>query len=133
MVNLYRRRCCWQHVLLAWILSKHSEGVRGVRVDRWRWQLAHFLEYLPASVDAAIATLAVLSFQGTWEEYFTALVIIKDEALRTLPIALLMFNDKYATNYSWVFSASIIALIPTIILYIIFQKDSYRVDLTKAE
>lgn len=77
--------------------------------------------YLPQSLPA-IGTLAVLSFQGTWEEYFTALVIIKDEAMRTLPIALLMFNDKYATNYGWVFAASIIALIPTVILYVIFQK-----------
>ncbi|WP_337099744.1 carbohydrate ABC transporter permease [Paenibacillus sp. YIM B09110] len=100
------------------IPKEYEESVLIDGGGNWRifWNI-----YLPQSMPA-IATLAVLSFQGTWEEYFTALVIIKDEAMRTLPIALLMFNDKYATNYSWVFAASIIALIPTVLLYIIFQK-----------
>jgi len=77
--------------------------------------------YLPQSLPA-IGTLAIFSFQGTWEEYFTALVILKKESLRTLPIALQAFNDKYATNYAQVFAASIIALLPVILVYLIFQK-----------
>lgn len=100
------------------IPKEYEESVLIDGGGNWRifWNI-----YLPQSLPA-IGTLAVLSFQGTWEEYFTALVIIKDEAMRTLPIALLMFNDKYATNYGWVFAASIIALIPTVLLYVVFQK-----------
>lgn len=100
------------------IPKEYEESVLIDGGGNWRifWNI-----YLPQSLPA-IGTLAVLSFQGTWEEYFTALVIIKDEAMRTLPIALLMFNDKYATNYGWVFAASIIALIPTVFLYVVFQK-----------
>lgn len=100
------------------IPKEYEESVLIDGGGNWRifWNI-----YLPQSLPA-IGTLAVLIFQGTWEEYFTALVIIKDEAMRTLPIALLMFNDKYATNYGWVFAASVIALIPTVTLYMIFQK-----------
>ncbi|QMV41247.1 carbohydrate ABC transporter permease [Cohnella cholangitidis] len=77
--------------------------------------------YLPLSLPA-MGTLAIFIFQGTWEEYFLALTIIKSEALRTLPIAILMFNDKYATNYGQIFAASIIALLPVILIYVVFQK-----------
>jgi multiple sugar transport system permease protein len=77
--------------------------------------------YLPLSFPA-MGTLAIFIFQGTWEEYFLALTIIKSEALRTLPIAILMFNDKYATNYGQIFAASMIALLPVILIYVIFQK-----------
>jgi multiple sugar transport system permease protein len=77
--------------------------------------------YLPQSLPA-MGTLAIFIFQGTWEEYFLALTLIKSEALRTLPIAILMFNDKYATNYGQIFAASIIALLPVILLYMTFQK-----------
>ncbi|WP_438432398.1 carbohydrate ABC transporter permease [Gorillibacterium sp. sgz500922] len=84
------------------------------------WRI-FFNIYLPQSLPA-IGTLAIFSFQGTWEEYFTALVILKTEALRTLPIALQAFNDKYATNYSQVFAASLIALLPVILVYLVFQK-----------
>jgi multiple sugar transport system permease protein len=77
--------------------------------------------YLPLSLPA-MGTLAIFIFQATWEEYFLALTIIKSEALRTLPIAILMFNDKYATNYGQIFAASMIALLPVIVIYVIFQK-----------
>lgn len=77
--------------------------------------------YLPLSLPA-MGTLAIFIFQGTWEEYFLALTIIKSEGLRTLPIAILMFNDKYATNYGQIFAASMIALLPVILIYVAFQK-----------
>ncbi|MFD2671327.1 carbohydrate ABC transporter permease [Marinicrinis sediminis] len=77
--------------------------------------------YLPQSLPA-IGTLAIFSFNGTWDEFFLALTLIKDEAKRTLPVALQMFYDKHATNYGWAFAASIIALFPVIAIYITFQK-----------
>lgn len=77
--------------------------------------------YLPQSLPA-LGTLAIFAFQGTWEEYFLALTLIKDEAKRTLPIALMLFQGKHSTNYGWVFSASVIAVIPVLTIYIIFQK-----------
>ncbi|WP_425437257.1 carbohydrate ABC transporter permease [Melghirimyces profundicolus] len=77
--------------------------------------------YLPLS-RPALGTLAIFSFAGTWDEYFVALAIIKDEALRTLPIALMMFQGKYASNWGWIFAASIIVILPVMIIYIIFQK-----------
>ncbi|WP_233531682.1 carbohydrate ABC transporter permease [Paenibacillus alkalitolerans] len=77
--------------------------------------------YLPQSLPA-MGTLAIFIFQGTWEEYFLALTLIKSEALRTLPIAIMMFNDKYATNYGQIFAASMIALLPVILIYVTFQK-----------
>ncbi|MEH7222279.1 carbohydrate ABC transporter permease [Bacillus sp. JJ1566] len=77
--------------------------------------------YLPLA-KPALATQAIFAFSGTWDEYFVALTIIKDEAMRTLPIALMMFQGKYATNWAWIFAASIIAILPVIIIYIVFQK-----------
>lgn len=77
--------------------------------------------YLPQSLPA-MGTLAIFIFQGTWEEYFLALTLIKSEELRTLPIAIMMFNDKYATNYGQIFAASMIALLPVMLIYMTFQK-----------
>ncbi|WP_332693545.1 carbohydrate ABC transporter permease [Halalkalibacter lacteus] len=77
--------------------------------------------YLPLS-KPALGTMAIFAFSGTWDEYFVALTIIKDEAMRTLPIALMMFQGQHASNWSLVFAASIIAILPVMIVYIIFQK-----------
>ncbi|WP_040950547.1 carbohydrate ABC transporter permease [Gorillibacterium massiliense] len=77
--------------------------------------------YLPMS-KPAIGTMAIFSFMGTWQEFFTALVILKTGIKRTLPIAFQMLNDQFATNYGWVFAAAIIMLIPVMLIYVIFQK-----------
>lgn len=77
--------------------------------------------YLPLS-KPALGTMAIFAFSGTWDEYFVALTIIKDEAMRTLPIALMMFQGQYASNWAWIFAASVIALLPIIVIYVFFQK-----------
>ncbi|MGX7418589.1 carbohydrate ABC transporter permease [Carnobacterium gallinarum] len=70
----------------------------------------------------SIATLAILSFMGTWDEFFSALTIIKTDAKRTLPIAIRLFQGQNATQWGLVFAAALIALIPILIIYITFQK-----------
>jgi multiple sugar transport system permease protein len=70
----------------------------------------------------ALATVAIFSFLGAWDEYLLALVLITDPAKRTLPIAIAQFHGMHATNYSLVFAASIIALIPGLLLFAFFQR-----------
>ncbi|GGG04192.1 carbohydrate ABC transporter permease [Paenibacillus abyssi] len=100
------------------IPKEYEESVLIDGGGNWRifWHI-----YLPQSLPA-MGTLAIFIFQGTWEEYFLALTLIKSEALRTLPIAIMMFNDKYATNYGQIFAASLIALLPVMVIYMTFQK-----------
>jgi multiple sugar transport system permease protein len=77
--------------------------------------------YIPLSLPA-LGTLAIFSFQATWDEYFTALTILKTESSRTLPIALQLLFGKYASDWGLIFAASIIVLLPVIIVYMAFQK-----------
>ncbi|MDF2479174.1 MAG: ABC-type transporter, integral rane subunit [Sphingobacterium sp.] len=85
-----------------------------------RWTIFRHI-YLPMS-KPAIATQAIFAFMGSWDEFFVALTLIKTESKRTLPIALQMFQGVHGTEWGLFFSASLIALIPSIIIFIIFQK-----------
>lgn len=77
---------------------------------------------LPLSAPA-IGTMTIFSFQGFWEEYFTAKVLVgSNEAMITLPLLLQRLNAQHGTRWEWVFAASIIAMIPILILFVIFQK-----------
>ncbi|RSK28901.1 carbohydrate ABC transporter permease [Bacillus sp. HMF5848] len=100
------------------IPREYEESILMDGGGNWRifWNI-----YLPLS-KPALGTMAIFAFSGTWDEYFVALTIIKDEVMRTLPIALMMFQGKYASNWAWIFAASIIAILPVMIIYIIFQK-----------
>lgn len=71
----------------------------------------------------AIGTMGIFALQGFWEEYFTAKILVGgSEDMITLPLLLQRLNGEHATRWEWVFAASILALIPIIILFIIFQR-----------
>jgi len=77
---------------------------------------------LPLSTPA-IGTMSIFAFQGFWEEYFTAKVLVgANEKMITLPLLLQRLNGEHSTRWEWVFSASILALIPVIVIFILSQK-----------
>ncbi|MBK8028925.1 MAG: hypothetical protein IPK17_05335 [Chloroflexi bacterium] len=45
-----------------------------------------------------------------------------DESLRTLPIAIANFRGQHASNWGLVFAGSLTAVIPTVILFVVFQR-----------
>ncbi|AVR01167.1 ABC transporter permease [Oceanobacillus iheyensis] len=76
---------------------------------------------LPLSVPA-LATVTILAFLRSWNEFVFALVFINDSALKTLPLSLAVFSDGFSTDYGLTMAAMTIAVIPTIIMYILFQE-----------
>ena len=71
----------------------------------------------------AIGTIGIFALQGFWEEYFTAKVLVgANESMITLPLLLQRLYGEHSTRWEWIFAASIISLIPVIILFIISQK-----------
>jgi multiple sugar transport system permease protein len=70
----------------------------------------------------ALATCAIFAFLGTWDEYAWALTTLNDTDVRTLPIAIALFQGQHSTSWGLVFAASMIAIIPVLIVYIVFQR-----------
>jgi len=70
----------------------------------------------------ALAAVAIFSFLGAWDEFTWALTIINDERLYTLPIALRLFQRQHGTEWGLVFAASVIAVLPTIAVFVAFQR-----------
>lgn len=74
----------------------------------------------------ALGTSAILSFLGNWDEFTWALTIINDANLRTLPIALRLFQGQNASSWGLVFAAALIAIIPVILVFMTFQRAFVR-------
>ena len=75
---------------------------------------------LPLSRTGLFVT-GLMTFVANWNELLLAMVFISDDAKKTLPVSLSKFVGPYNTNYSQMFAAIIIAVIPTIIVYCIFS------------
>jgi multiple sugar transport system permease protein len=69
-----------------------------------------------------LAVVVINSFLYSWEEFTWANVNIADSANRTLPIGIALFQSEHLTEWGQVFSASLIALVPVIIIFLLFQR-----------
>jgi len=76
---------------------------------------------LPVS-KPALMTVTILSFVAVWNELLLALIFLTDQSKFTLPVGLTRFSDLYVTDYAPMFAAIVIATIPTLILFAIFNK-----------
>lgn len=75
---------------------------------------------LPLSKTGLFVT-GLMTFVNNWNELLLAMVFISDDAKKTLPVSLSKFVGPYNTNYSQMFAAIILAIVPTIVVYCIFS------------
>jgi ABC-type glycerol-3-phosphate transport system permease component len=69
-----------------------------------------------------LITLAIFTFLGNYGSFFWPLILIKSEALRTLPIGMLYFDTVYGRQTNLIMAASVMNIIPLIILFVVSQK-----------
>ncbi|MDB5324480.1 MAG: L-arabinose transport system permease protein AraQ [Phycisphaerales bacterium] len=77
-------------------------------------------------VKPGLATLAIFTFLGTYTSFFWPLVMIKSDHLRTLPIGMLYFDSVYGKQTNLLMAASVMNVVPLIIVFAIAQKQLVR-------
>lgn len=70
----------------------------------------------------ALAAVAILSFQGTWNGFFWPLVILQTPSHWTLPLGLAQFNSAYSHQWPPLMAVTVIATIPIAVLYVFFSR-----------
>ncbi len=101
--------------------SLPEEIADAARIDGANELIVFLRVMLPLAKPATLA-LVVFSFMGSWNEYLLPLIALQSDAKRTLPTGLVRYSTQYATDYSLVFAATVISFIPTVALYLVFQR-----------
>ena len=72
----------------------------------------------------ALAAVAILQFQGTWNSFFWPLILMRDREHWPLPLGLVQFRlaGGFATNWPPLMAAVVMATIPIVVLYVFFQR-----------
>jgi len=72
----------------------------------------------------ALAAVAILQFQGTWNSFFWPLLLLGDQAHWTLPLGLGFFRTAggFSSNWPPLMATVVAATIPVLVLYVFFQR-----------
>ncbi len=73
-------------------------------------------------VGPGLSALGIFTFIGNWNAFLWPLIVISDRSMRTIPVGTALFSGEAATAYNLIMAASAMAIIPVLIVFIIFQK-----------
>jgi raffinose/stachyose/melibiose transport system permease protein len=69
-----------------------------------------------------LVTVFILNYLGNWNEYVLANLFLSNDNLRTLPVAVVSFFNKFNTNYGALCASVMISITPVILIYSVLQK-----------
>lgn len=110
--------------LRQFFLSMSREVEEAAMLDGAK-HLRIFFQIVLPNAAAPLATLALLTFVGQWNEYFWPLLVASEENVRVLTVGLGVFKSQTpqgAPDWSGLMAATIVAALPVIILFIAFGK-----------
>lgn len=70
----------------------------------------------------ALATVAVFTFQNTWNDFLKPLIYLHDQSRYTISLGLSFFRSSYDVRWSYLMAASLVTMLPVIVVFFIAQK-----------
>lgn len=78
-------------------------------------------------IKTTLATVAMILFLGSWNDFLWPVIIINSQDLRTIPVGIALFKDPYGSmNYGPLMAATVISTGPMLLAYIVSQKFMIR-------
>ena len=84
--------------------------------------LKTFLYVIFPILKSMTATVAILSFMWTWNDFTMPLVMLSDPAQQTLQLAQYVFKSQFSVDYNLAFASYTMVLIPILLLYVFCQR-----------
>ena len=116
------------NVSMIFFLRQYMSGIPTSMIESARIDGAGFLRIfwsimLP-NAKPAIAAQGILWFMGSWNDYFAPSMYLNTPEKLTVQVMIAKLNAMYAiqTDYPLLLAASVIALLPVLIIFMVFQK-----------
>jgi raffinose/stachyose/melibiose transport system permease protein len=108
----------WMRAHFASTPAELSEAARVDGATPWQlfWRI-----HVPIA-RPALASLAILLFLWTWNQFLLAIVLVDDPVKRTMAGALGAFQGQWGTDVPLLCAGSLLILAPTLLVFFAFQR-----------
>lgn len=109
-------------ILQSYFKQFPDELIEAAKIDGCSNIRAFFTVVLPVSL-GAVSAVTILNFTYIWNEFLFALVMMRHNASKTLPVGLMNFKGQYLIEWGPMMAGLVVAIIPTTIFYFIFHRN----------
>jgi ABC-type glycerol-3-phosphate transport system permease component len=105
----------------AYLRSVPFELEESARIDgASTWQI--FWRIILPLLGPMNATVGIFAFLASWNDFMVPSLITADPSLQTLPVVQQLFQSEFGTDYNVAFASYLMAMAPTIVVYLIAQR-----------
>lgn len=108
-------------ILQSYFMTIPKEMEEAARMDGCGYAGTFFRIILPIA-KPGLATAAIMAFLNNWNEFYFASILLKSPEKMTIPALLGQFTSAYSKNLNGMFSAIIVAVVPTIIVFCLLSE-----------
>ena len=108
------------------LMREAVEGIPNDYIDSARIdgssEVGIFFRIILPAIKPSLAALTIIKFLWTWNEFFWPLVCTNTDLMKVITLGLAAFNNQYYIEYHLATAATVISIIPILILFLLFQK-----------
>ncbi len=102
-------------------LSLPDELLEAARIDGASEGRIFLLIVVPL-LRPILVTLAILTFLATWNDFMWPLIVLTDQKLHTLPVALAGLSREYVQDNELMMAGSVVTVLPVLVLFLALQR-----------
>jgi len=102
-------------------LSLPEELLEAARIDGAS-ELRIFRSLVVPLLQPILVTLAILTFLATWNDFMWPLIVITDQKLYTLPVALAGMSREHVQDSELMMAGAVITVVPVLVLFLVLQR-----------
>jgi multiple sugar transport system permease protein len=84
------------------------------------WRI--FLTIVVPVLTPVLATLAIFSFLGSWNDFMWPLIVLTDDSLHTLPVALAGLSREHVQDNELMMAGSVVTILPVLVVFLALQR-----------
>jgi multiple sugar transport system permease protein len=77
--------------------------------------------WMPLSMPA-VATVAILAFIASWNNFLWPLIVITSSNMMTIPVGLASVQSAYGVQYAQIMASTVLAAVPMLVVFAFFQR-----------
>ena len=98
-----------------------DELLEASRIDgAGEWRI--FATIVVPLLGPVLATLAIFSFLGSWNDFMWPLIVLTDDSLHTLPVALAGLSREHVQDAELMMAGSVVTVLPVLVIFIALQR-----------
>jgi multiple sugar transport system permease protein len=98
-----------------------DELIEAARVDG-AGELRIFVTVVVPLLRPVLASLAVFTFLGCWNDFMWPLIVLTNEELQTLPVALASLSREHVQDNELMMAGSVVTVLPVLVLFLLLQR-----------